>query len=931
MSDAPVVGSAAFELRASRAKIQGDMEQARREVEEAAKRTERQLEGVVGTGTAKGTKKAAEALAEMSKAGAKSGEAIRDSMRQAGDEIGDSIARGSKKAQAELDRLAQKSHQTQVRAPWMPTDEWRRSTNVGLNDTTALLSANSSSRASARDAAVARSKAEIEGLNGALRDMKPSAELGADGLGKVDVAGANVAKTSGLMTAALTGVATAAASVSFGLIVQGAMDAAKAGAELADTADRLKIGVERLQELRYAADEANVPISDLEGGLGRLQKLLNDFRAGTADRDLKPLFERMGISPKDLENVRNADEFLLLISDRIKRVGDEAQQADVLGKLDLEGLTRLLAMTSEGINETAGAAREAGRILDQEMVARLKDADKAMQDSAKQIDNLRIAAFAPLAEVIGNAAEAASGFIMQMEDVRSRAPGWAKAIAGAFNVAPGGAVIGNWIMAAAAGPKLDIPMDEDDPMLRRERSALFQPVRGYAPPPKKKPSGPTAAERAERLANLREDLQASVDLTSARLNRNTELIEQLEREAEIRQRTRQLEAAGVKGEAAKAEALRFQLAIDEARAAAKQREAEEQDKSNRAAERRHQIEVARLSGDEEALRLATQERDLEERTEFWVRQKLTAENARLTAKRELAELEAASATSAERAAQAEARRHELDVARARGDWRTASSLGREEEVEQRANDIYARENRPGRGGISREDARRQAQQQVAELEDAIREGTVRDEFRFAFSDGIRAAVDGDLGGFFDSLADRFTTKILDNLADDLFDLLRDAAKGMGQNNGGQGGGWWTKLFSAGRSFMGFSEGGYTGDGGKNEPAGVVHRGEYVFSQEAVQRIGAARLDAMHKNLKGYSLGGLVGMSLPSLSIPGFSSAAATQRVQHEVIVRPERDSFIALSTETAAPLSAQAGVASYQASEGQRQRAVRIAPYRRGR
>ena len=87
---------------------------------------------------------------------------------------------------------------------------------------------------------------------------------------------------------------------------------------------------------------------------------------------------------------------------------------------------------------------------------------------------------------------------------------------------------------------------------------------------------------------------------------------------------------------------------------------------------------------------------------------------------------------------------------------------------------------------------------------------------------------------------------------------------------------------------------------------------------------------MHKNLKGYSLGGLVGMSLPSLSIPGFSGAAATQRVQHEVIVRPERDSFIELSTETAAPLSAQAGVASYQASEGQRQRAVRIAPYRRG-
>jgi len=122
-------------------------------------------------------------------------------------------------------------------------------------------------------------------------------------------------------------------------------------------------------------------------------------------------------------------------------------------------------------------------------------------------------------------------------------------------------------------------------------------------------------------------------------------------------------------------------------------------------------------------------------------------------------------------------------------------------------------------------------------------------------------------------------------------------------SGGDGGGWLKKALGWGRALFGFSEGGYTGDGGKHEPAGLVHKGEYVFSQEAVQRIGAARLDAMHKNLKGYSLGGLVGMSVPSLSIPGFSGAAATQRVQHEVIVRPERDSFIALAADAAAPVA----------------------------
>lgn len=55
--------------------------------------------------------------------------------------------------------------------------------------------------------------------------------------------------------------------------------------------------------------------------------------------------------------------------------------------------------------------------------------------------------------------------------------------------------------------------------------------------------------------------------------------------------------------------------------------------------------------------------------------------------------------------------------------------------------------------------------------------------------------------------------------------------------------------------IGFAGGGFTGPGGRYEPAGVVHRGEYVFSQPAVRRIGLSRLETMHR---GYASGGLVG-------------------------------------------------------------------------
>lgn len=56
----------------------------------------------------------------------------------------------------------------------------------------------------------------------------------------------------------------------------------------------------------------------------------------------------------------------------------------------------------------------------------------------------------------------------------------------------------------------------------------------------------------------------------------------------------------------------------------------------------------------------------------------------------------------------------------------------------------------------------------------------------------------------------------------------------------------------------FAEGGYTGDGGKNEPKGVVHGGEFVFSKSAVQKIGLDNLNRLHSQLKGFAAGGAVG-------------------------------------------------------------------------
>ncbi|EGO7547582.1 phage tail tape measure protein [Escherichia coli] len=53
----------------------------------------------------------------------------------------------------------------------------------------------------------------------------------------------------------------------------------------------------------------------------------------------------------------------------------------------------------------------------------------------------------------------------------------------------------------------------------------------------------------------------------------------------------------------------------------------------------------------------------------------------------------------------------------------------------------------------------------------------------------------------------------------------------------------------------FATGGFTGSGGKYEPAGIVHRGEFVFTKEATSRIGVGNL---YRLMRGYAEGGYVG-------------------------------------------------------------------------
>ena len=60
----------------------------------------------------------------------------------------------------------------------------------------------------------------------------------------------------------------------------------------------------------------------------------------------------------------------------------------------------------------------------------------------------------------------------------------------------------------------------------------------------------------------------------------------------------------------------------------------------------------------------------------------------------------------------------------------------------------------------------------------------------------------------------------------------------------------------GLAFAGYADGGYTGNGDKYDPAGIVHKGEYVFTQDDVKRIGLNNLEMMHRGSDSVTNAGL---------------------------------------------------------------------------
>lgn len=193
-------------------------------------------------------------------------------------------------------------------------------------------------------------------------------------------------------------------------------------------------------------------------------------------------------------------------------------------------------------------------------------------------------------------------------------------------------------------------------------------------------------------------------------------------------------------------------------------------------------------------------------------------------------------------------------------------VGLSSREQQRAKEIQALQSNQVNAGGSVEDldfqALLEARRQFYQAEDSLRDNWIAASLQ-GFQDWIDASTDASnvareatiaaFDGFSEYISQivttgeasfrDFTVNILKMISDIITRLL--IAKALKSALEG------TEIGAA----LGFANGGYTGDGGKYQPAGTVHKGEFVFTKEATSRIGVKNLYAL---MKGYANGGAVG-------------------------------------------------------------------------
>jgi len=186
------------------------------------------------------------------------------------------------------------------------------------------------------------------------------------------------------------GLFFAGGTAGFGLAIRRSIEFADT---IGKTADKIGVGVEALQELRFAARRSGVEQAQLDKSLEMLTRRVGEASQGIGEG--KRAFDQLGVGIKDVNGkLRPTEDILRDVSNGLKNVESPALKAALAAQIFGRAGVSMLNLVGDGSDKLdmyAAAARNLGVVLDESLIRNAEAANDKLGDLS-QVLQIKFAA-----------------------------------------------------------------------------------------------------------------------------------------------------------------------------------------------------------------------------------------------------------------------------------------------------------------------------------------------------------------------------------------------------------------------------------------------------------------------------------------------------------------------------------------------------------
>lgn len=239
-------------------------------------------------------------------------------------------------------------------------------------------------------------------------------ETGERSFHKIDVAAGTSSKRLAVLGKSfrmVQALAAPAALLGFsGALYRMGKDAAAAAQHLDDTATKLGVTTDFLQEMTFAAERNGMSSQALEMALQRVGRRIGEI-ANFGKGEAKDALDEMGISIVGAEGrFKDLEEILPEVADKLAQVTDRGRQLSLAQKLfDSEGVqfVNVLGRGADALERLRREAHEVGYVMDEALIRKGAETNRQLETMWKVVDVQLNSALVDLGPVIQ---EVVSGF-----------------------------------------------------------------------------------------------------------------------------------------------------------------------------------------------------------------------------------------------------------------------------------------------------------------------------------------------------------------------------------------------------------------------------------------------------------------------------------------------------------------------------------------